>query len=141
VSLREKRVVLFDGVCNVCNALVLFIIDRDPREQYVFAPLQSALGESLLRRHGLESQDSVVLVEDGRAYSRSTAILRILAGLGGVWLFSWLGFLFPRLLRDAFYRWFARNRYGWFGKTDQCRVPTPELKRRFLSADAPAAEP
>jgi predicted DCC family thiol-disulfide oxidoreductase YuxK len=141
MSFEGKRLVLFDGVCNVCNALVLFIIDRDPREQFLFAPLQSALGESLLRQHGLEHQDSVVLLDGGRIYSHSTAILRILTGLGGLWLVSWLGFLFPRSLRDALYRWFARHRYGWFGKAEQCRVPTPELKRRFLSGDTPVTEP
>lgn len=139
VTLEDKRIVLFDGVCNVCNALILFVIDRDPREQFVFAPLSSELGRKLLREHGLAQQDSVVLVEGGRAYSHSTAILRIIARLRGAWFVFWAGFLLPRALRDVLYRWFARHRYAWFGKTEQCRIPTPELRRRFLDQVSPPA--
>jgi len=137
VGYEGKRLVLFDGVCNVCNALILFIIDRDPREQFVFAPLSSEIGRAALAKHGLAQPelDSVVLVEDGRAYSHSTAILRILGHLGGVWSLCWAGLVLPRFLRDWGYRYFARHRYAWFGKSDQCRVPTPELRRRFLASN------
>ncbi|MFT3923181.1 MAG: thiol-disulfide oxidoreductase DCC family protein [Myxococcales bacterium] len=136
MSFEGKRLVLFDGVCNVCNALILFIIDRDPREQFVFAPLSSELGRSVLAKHDLgPNLDSVVLVEDGRAFSHSTAILRILGRLGGVWRLFWAGFVLPRFARDWGYRYFARHRYAWFGKSDQCRVPTPELRRRFLASN------
>ncbi len=137
MDLNGKRLVLFDGVCNVCNALILFIIDRDPKEQFVFAPLSSELGQSVLSRYGLPTidPDTVVLVEGNRAYTRSTAILRILAKLRAPWMLLWLGFVVPRFARDAAYRYFARKRYAWFGKSDQCRVPTPELRRRFLATE------
>jgi predicted DCC family thiol-disulfide oxidoreductase YuxK len=133
---EDKCLVLFDGVCNVCDALVLYIIDRDPSEQFVFAPLSSELGRSLLAQHGMSALEfeSVVLIEGGRAFSHSTAVLRILARLGGLFSVFWLGFLLPSFLRNLGYRWFAKNRYRWFGKNDQCRVPTPELKRRFLAS-------
>lgn len=137
MDFNGKRLVLFDGVCNVCNALILFIIDRDPQEHFVFAPLSSELGQSVLTRHGLPAvdPDTVVLVENGQAYTRSTAILRILGRLRAPWRLLWLGFVVPRVLRDAAYRYFASHRYAWFGKSDQCRVPTPELKRRFLATN------
>jgi predicted DCC family thiol-disulfide oxidoreductase YuxK len=137
MDFEDKRLVLFDGVCNVCNALILFIVDRDPQEQFVFAPLSSELGQSVLRKYGFSTvdPDTVVLVENGQAYSRSTAILRILGRLKAPWMVFWLGFVVPRFLRDAAYRYFASHRYRWFGKTDQCRIPTPELRRRFLATN------
>lgn len=130
------HLVLFDGHCNFCNGAVLFIIDRDPRERFVFAPLQSEIGQAKLRDAGLDdpSFDSMVLVEGERVYVRSTAALRIALRLRGLWpLLGALGLLFPRFFRDAVYGAFAKRRYALFGKTDQCRVPTPELKRRFLA--------
>ena len=131
-----KRLVLFDGECNVCNGAVLFIIDRDLREEFLFAPLASDVGRRALAAHGLvdPTLDSLVLVEEGRAVTHSTAALRIMRRLSGLW--PWLApllLLVPRCARDAVYRAFARRRYGWFGKTDHCRVPTPELRRRFLA--------
>jgi predicted DCC family thiol-disulfide oxidoreductase YuxK len=137
VDLDGKRLVLFDGVCNVCNALILFIIDRDPKEQFVFAPLSSELAQSLLAKHGLPNvdPDTVVLVENDHAYTRSTAILRVMARLRPPWAVFWLGLIVPRFLRDLGYRYFASHRYAWFGKSDQCRVPTPELRRRFLATN------
>jgi predicted DCC family thiol-disulfide oxidoreductase YuxK len=132
-DLEGKRLVLFDGVCNVCDTLVMFIIDRDPDEKFVFAPLTSARAEKVLAEHRIPpNPDTVVLIEDGRSYRQSTAILRVLGSMRGIWKLAWLGFVFPRFVRDGFYRWFARNRYRWFGQLDQCRVPTPELKRRFV---------
>jgi predicted DCC family thiol-disulfide oxidoreductase YuxK len=137
MALDGKKLVLFDGVCNVCNALILFVIDRDPEEQFVFAALSSELGQRVLQEHGIEDLESVVLVENGQAYSRSTAILRILTRLRGPWFLLWAGFVLPRGLRDVLYRWFARHRYAWFGKSEQCRVPTPELRRRFVDQAVP----
>ncbi len=130
-----KLLVLFDGVCNLCNTFVLFLIDRDPQAKFVFAPLSSELGRSLLAKHKLEAPgfDSVVLVEGERAYSHSGAILRILSRLGGLWKLCWLGLVLPRFLRDWAYRSFAKQRYAWFGKSDMCRIPTPELRQRFVA--------
>lgn len=132
----SPHLVLFDGDCNFCNGVVLFIIDRDPRERFVFAPLQSAIGQGTLRDAGLAdpSFDSMVLVEGERVFVRSAAALRIALRLRGLWpLLGALGLLFPRFLRDAIYGAFARRRYALFGKSDRCRVPTPELRRRFLA--------
>lgn len=130
-----KSLVLFDGVCNVCNAAVLFVLDRDPREQFLFASLQSDLGQQVLRDHHISpTTDSVILVEEGRAYSCSTAALRIAKNLRWPWpIFYYLFTPLPRALRDAAYQYFARHRYAWFGKSDQCRIPTPELRRRMLN--------
>ena len=127
-------VLLFDGVCNFCNGAVNFIIDRDPRAQVKFASLQSDLGQRLMAEHSLAGTgiDSIVLVEDGVAHTHSTAALRVARNLVGwpSWI-AWLRFL-PSVLRDPFYKAFAKRRYSWFGKSDQCRVPTPEERARFL---------
>lgn len=132
---QEQRLVLFDGVCNFCNSAVLFIVDRDPAERFKFASLQSDAGQRVLQEHKCDPQiDSVVLVEGARTYLRSTAALRIAKALKFPWpilfyLFIWI----PRALRDAAYRYFATHRYQWFGKSDQCRIPTPELRRRIVA--------
>lgn len=130
-----KSLLLFDGVCNFCNWAILFIVDRDPKEHFVFASLQSELGQSTLREHGVTPDtDSVVLVENGTAYVCSDAGLRVAKGLRWPWPLVYFVFrLVPKPLRDAAYRYFASHRYAWFGKTDQCRIPTPELRRRMLT--------
>ena len=128
--------VLFDGVCNLCSGFVRFIVERDPTAHFRFASLQSEAGRALMREHGLEIGEgdpaSVVLVEDGRAYQRSTAALRIAWRLRFPWpLFAAL-VVVPRFVRDVVYDFVARHRYRWFGKKDVCMVPTPELRARFL---------
>jgi predicted DCC family thiol-disulfide oxidoreductase YuxK len=130
----DQRLVLFDGECNFCNGAVLFIVDRDPRERFVFASLQSDVGQASLKRHHCrEDLDSVVLVEQGEAYVCSTAALRIAKALRFPWpILFYLGMLVPLFIRNWMYRYFAKHRYQWFGKTDQCRIPTPELRRRML---------
>ena len=128
------RVVLFDGVCNVCNAAVNFIIDRDPAGKFRFASLQSDVGRRLSREHAIpEDLDTIAYIENGRAFTHSAAVLRIAKGLGGLWpaLFSLV--VLPRPVRDRAYRYFASHRYGWFGRTEACRVPTPEIRQRFLA--------
>ncbi|GAA4374536.1 thiol-disulfide oxidoreductase DCC family protein [Hymenobacter koreensis] len=128
-------IILFDGVCNLCHGLVQFIIERDPTGRFKFASLQSEAGQRLAPS-GINpdpaNPDSVVLVENGQVYTHSTAILRIMRHLPGLW--SWLaaGMVLPRFLRDAAYRFVARNRYRWFGKQESCWMPTPDLKARFL---------
>ena len=125
-------VVLFDGVCNLCDAAVTFIIDRDADAVFRFASLQSETGQRLTQQYGLENEDTVVLVADGRCYVRSTAALRIARRLDGAWPLLAALLVVPASLRDAAYRFIARHRYRWFGTRDACRVPTPELRRRFL---------
>ena len=130
-----EPIILFDGVCNLCNASVQFVIRHDPQARFKFAALQSATAEKLLQNCAFDraSLDSVILVEDGRVYIESDAALRIARKLGGAWsLFA--GFsIVPRPIRDAVYRFIARNRYRWFGKQESCMMPTPDLRARFLA--------
>lgn len=138
-SVNGTSIILFDGVCNLCNGAVLFIIDRDPAGRFRFAPLQSELAVGLLRSLGVAATelgaapDSIVLIEGDQVYSRSDAALRIAKGLRRPWpLLAW-GKVIPRAIRDWVYDLVARNRYSWFGREDACRVPTPELRQRFLA--------
>jgi predicted DCC family thiol-disulfide oxidoreductase YuxK len=130
----SRSVVLFDGVCNLCNQSILFVIDRDPRARFAFAPLQSTYAREALERQACGAGDlsTIVLLEDGKCYLRSTAALRIARRLSGAWPLLYGLIVVPRPLRDAVYGWVARNRYRWFGRTDACRIPTPELQSRFL---------
>jgi predicted DCC family thiol-disulfide oxidoreductase YuxK len=127
-------VILFDGVCNLCNAGVRFVIERDPAKRFRFAALQSDAAATILRQvqRGGELPDSVVLVENDRLYVRSTAALRVARRLRFPWSLAWGFIVVPRPLRDWVYDVVARKRYGWFGKRDACMVPTPELRERFL---------
>ena len=134
--MKEPLIVLFDGVCNFCHASVNFIIDHDPDDRFRFAPLQSPLGERLLVRFGLAGQriESVVLVEGNHCFIKSTAALRIARHLSWPWpLFSLL-IVLPSGLRDLPYDWLPRNRYRWFGRSDHCRMPSPQLRGRFLDS-------
>ena len=131
---KENPVIFFDGVCNLCNGAVAFIIKRDPKRKFRFAPLQSGAGQAFLKTHGkaTESFDTIILKEGGRWYSHSDAALRIARGLSGAWPLVYGFIILPRFLRDAVYRLIARNRYKWFGKQDACMIPTPELRELFL---------
>lgn len=130
----RHAVVLFDGVCNLCNGAVNFIIDRDPDGYFRFGALQSVEAAILLESSSLSTayQDSLVLVENGRWYVRSTAALRIARRLGGAWPLLYGLIFIPRPVRDLAYNFVARRRYRWFGRRESCRVPTPQLKQRFL---------
>lgn len=127
-------VILFDGVCNFCNGSVNFIIDNDPHDYFRFAALQSDVGQALLERFYLPRSDfdSIVLIEGGRIYVKSTAALRIARRLKFPLSLGGLLLLVPRLIRDIGYTIIAKNRYQWFGKQDQCRLPTPAIRARFL---------
>ncbi len=131
-------IIFFDGVCNLCNGFVQFIIRQDPGGRFRFAALQSEAGQALLAKYGLmppaggAELDSVLLLSGGQLYSHSSAVLRIARGLGGVWAWAGVGGLLPRAWRDALYRFVARNRYRWFGRQESCMLPTPALKSRFL---------
>jgi predicted DCC family thiol-disulfide oxidoreductase YuxK len=127
-------IVFFDGVCNLCNGSVQFIIARDPSNYFRFASLQSAAAERLLAEHGYDagSLSSVILLENGRMYERSTAALRIARRLAGGWWMLSVFTIVPRGVRDAIYEWIASNRYRWFGRRDECMIPTPEMRSRFV---------
>jgi predicted DCC family thiol-disulfide oxidoreductase YuxK len=127
-------VLLFDGVCNLCNGFVQFIIRRDPEGVFRFASLQSDTGQQLMEQHGFDPEEinTVILIDQGKVYTKSDVALQVVRKFGGLWpLFSALEVL-PKSIRDAIYDWVAKNRYRWFGKKDQCMIPTPELKARFL---------
>ncbi|MCB0713022.1 MAG: thiol-disulfide oxidoreductase DCC family protein [Ignavibacteriae bacterium] len=131
---ETSLLVLFDGVCNFCEGSVRFIIDRDPKGLFRFASLQSEFGQSLLQRQGRDPEEmsSVVLVQDDILYTKSAAALRIARRLRFPWpvLFGFI--ILPPFLRDFVYDYIARNRYKWFGKKEECMIPTPEIRERFL---------
>lgn len=144
VATETGDIVFFDGVCNLCNGAVQFIIDRDVGGGIRFAALQSDAAREILGPLGVKvigEPDSIVLVTSGGegaggriAYERSSAVLRIARKLSFPWpLLFYTGILMPRFLRDVFYKFVAKHRYGWFGKAASCRVPTPELRARFLA--------
>jgi predicted DCC family thiol-disulfide oxidoreductase YuxK len=133
----EDRVVLFDGVCNFCNGSVNFLLDHDRDHRLKFCAMQSDAGQSILAwaRLPRDQFDSLVFVERGRVYTKSTAILRIAWHLPWPWRLGGLGLLVPPFLRDWFYDRLALNRYALFGRTESCRMPTPEIARRFLGSE------
>lgn len=135
VAAGTGGVILFDGVCNLCNSSVNFVIDRDPAGYFRFAALQSEPGALLLRRHGLDEAflDGVVLIEAGRCYSKSGAVLRVARRLGWFWPLMALFLVIPPVIRDWVYGIVAKRRYRWFGQRESCRMPTPELESRFLT--------
>lgn len=128
--------VLFDGVCNLCNGTVQFILRHDPQGQFCFASQQSEVGQRLLAQHGIPASNalanSLVVIEGDRVWLESDAVLHILHRLGRVWSVLYLLRWLPKPLRDAAYRWLAHNRYHIFGKREACLVPPPEFAGRFL---------
>jgi predicted DCC family thiol-disulfide oxidoreductase YuxK len=132
-----SAIILFDGVCNFCNGAVNFIIERDRAGYFKFAPLQSEIGEKLLAEHGVNKieTDSVVLIEDGRVYTYSTAALRVARKLSGAWSWFYAFIVVPPFIRDFFYKLFAKYRYRMFGKQDACLLPTPDVRARFLATN------
>lgn len=129
-----SAVVLFDGVCNFCNGTVQFMIARDRAGYFRFAARQSETGVRLMSEYGIDPEvtDSVILIEDGKAFAHSTAALRIARKLDGVWPACFAFVIVPRPLRDAAYKLFARYRYQMFGKKDECMIPSPEIRARFI---------
>ena len=126
-------IVLFDGVCNFCNGAVNFIINRDHANRFKFAPLQSDLGLELRAKYQIDDKvDSIILVEDDKAFMHSTAGLRIAKGLGGIYYLAYIFIIVPAFIRDFVYKTFAKNRYRLFGKKDVCMMPTAEIRERFL---------
>lgn len=129
-----KSIILFDGVCNLCNASVTFVIQRDRSDQFRFAALQSELGLELISKFGInpEKTDSIVLIEEEAAYTKSTAALRISKKLSGAWPLLYGFIIIPKPFRDWVYGYIAKNRYRWFGKQESCMIPTPALRQKFL---------
>lgn len=135
----ENKVILFDGVCNLCNGAITFIIKRDKKDVFRYAPLQSEIGKKLAAKHDIDLQkvDSIILITNNKAVSKSTAALRIAQQLSGAWPLFMVFLIVPTFIRNGVYDFIARNRYKWFGKKDACMIPTPELKSKFLDYEAP----
>jgi predicted DCC family thiol-disulfide oxidoreductase YuxK len=128
-----SRIILFDGVCNLCNNSVQFIIKRDSAGYFKFASLQSETGQTLLKKHHLNTDlNSFVLIENETAYVKSSAALRVCSKLSGVWRILSIFRILPPFIRDLGYDYVAKNRYKWFGKKESCMLPLPEWKQRFL---------
>ncbi|AWV32155.1 thiol-disulfide oxidoreductase DCC family protein [Paenibacillus sp. FSL H7-0716] len=132
--MKDKSIVLIDGVCHLCQGVVRFIIPRDPEAKFLFAPLQNEIAAKLMKASGLQpgQLNTVILLENGVYYTESAAVLRIARKLRFPWPAAYVFILVPRPLRNALYRYVAKNRYRWFGRDEQCMLPTPEIKRRFL---------
>ena len=132
---RDKKIILFDGVCNLCNSAIQYVIKHDKKDIFRFVALQSELGMQILKHIGInpENSDSVILYEPGVAYYyKSTAALEIAKTLGGIFTFATLFKLIPTSLRNPIYDYVAKNRYKWYGKQESCMTPTLELKAKFL---------
>jgi predicted DCC family thiol-disulfide oxidoreductase YuxK len=132
--MQNDGIILFDGVCNLCNGVVVFIIKRDPASTFRFASLQSPAGQQLLKRFGLPMNqlNSFVYVKNNRAYLKSAAVLQVMKDLGGIWRMSAAFRILPRRFRDFVYDIVAKSRYHIFGRRNACMIPTPELRKRFL---------
>jgi predicted DCC family thiol-disulfide oxidoreductase YuxK len=133
--MNDDYILLFDGVCNLCNSVVQFVIVADKKKKIKFAPLQSEHGQSLLKKYQLPTDDfqSFVLFKKGRYYLKSSAVLHVLKELGSFWRLFYIFIIIPAPIRDFFYQIVARTRYRIFGKRDSCMIPTPELLQRFLT--------
>lgn len=130
----RSPILLFDGVCNLCNQSVQFSIRRDREGIIKYASLQSEKGQSLLQQFDLDTDvlKSVVFIDRNKAYTKSDAALRLVRYFDNPWKWATVFSIVPKFIRDAVYDWIARNRYRWFGKEESCWLPTPELKKRFL---------
>lgn len=128
-----NHIILFDGECNFCHDSVRFIIDRDTKRIFKFSSLQSETGQQLLAKHQVQQDlSSVVLLKDGRMYTKSSAALRIARELKGWWKLFFVFIIVPAPIRNVFYDVVSKNRYKWFGKQESCNVPSPEMRNRFL---------
>ena len=131
----DQPIILFDGVCNLCNGAVQFIIRHDKKKIFMFTSLQSETGQKLLAQYNLplDELNSFILIENSKAYTRSTGALKVAKKLNGIFPMLYSFIIIPKIFRNSIYDLVARNRYKWFGKKDECMIPTPQLKARFLN--------
>ncbi len=132
--MADKPIILFDGVCNLCNSSVQKIIKSDPKENFLFASLQGYNGQRLLQQFNLPQTNfnSFVLIQNNKAFTKSTAALMVAKQMNGFWKILYGFIIFPKFIRDWVYNIIANNRYKWFGKKESCMLPSPNLKNRFL---------
>ena len=130
----HSAVILFDGICNLCNASVQFIINRDSQSYFKFTALQSETGIGLQKKYKLpiDKWHSVILISNGKVYARSSAALNIAKKLSGATALLYVFIIVPPFLRNFIYDWIAKNRYKWFGKRNECMIPSPDLMSRFI---------
>lgn len=127
------KIILFDGVCNLCSGAVQWIIKHDKKNVFKFASLQSETGISLVKKYAIpENTDSVILINEEQVYVKSSAALHIAKYCSGLWPLLFAFIIVPPFIRNTVYDWVARNRYKWFGKKESCWIPTPELKQKFI---------
>lgn len=132
---KDKKIILFDGVCNLCDATVQFIIKRDKKDIFRFVPIQSVLGQQIIGHIGIDTTktDSIILYEPGNAYYyKAEAALKIAKRLGGIYTLLGAFSILPKWLSNKVYDYIARNRYKWYGKKNECMIPTPEMRAKFL---------
>ncbi|MFD2033357.1 thiol-disulfide oxidoreductase DCC family protein [Belliella marina] len=135
MRIQDKySIVLFDGVCNLCNNAIDFIIRNDKNDNFKVGALQDEAVKKILSDYTIDEEylDSLVLIQGDEVYYKSTAALKIGKELGGFWKLFYVGMILPRSLRDSIYDWVAKNRYKWYGKKETCRLPTAEEKAKFL---------
>ena len=135
-KIKNNRIIFFDGVCNLCNASVNFILKNDKKKRFVFASLQSDVAKDILLQFSKKklTLDTFIYVENGVLFEKSTAALKIAKQLRTPWPIFYVFMIIPKFFRDYIYTFIAKNRYNWFGKKASCMVPTPELKSRFLDS-------
>ncbi len=133
--MSAQPIILFDGVCNLCNRAVIFVIKRDKKNVIHFAPLQSDTAKALLANCNMQIEEmkTFVFIEKGEAYTQSTAALKVCRYLSGLWRLLYGFIIVPVFIRDGIYKWVAKNRYRWFGQKNECMIPTPELQAKFLN--------
>lgn len=132
---KDKKIILFDGVCNLCDSTVQYLIKRDNKDVFRFVALQSSLGKEIIDYIGIDTfkTDSIILYEPGKAYYyKAEAAIKIAAQLGGIYHLMKIFSILPKSFNNAVYDYVAKNRYKWYGKKDECMMPTPEMKAKFL---------
>ena len=128
-----KTLVLFDGYCNLCNGVVQFLLKRDKKEEFYFASLSWPVAEHLLRDYPkFQDVDSILVYRKGKLYDQSSAALKIADGMGALWPLMGVFWIIPKFIRDAVYRFIAKNRYKWFGKEATCMIPDKNVSNRFI---------
>ncbi|MDZ7898733.1 MAG: thiol-disulfide oxidoreductase DCC family protein [Arcicella sp.] len=135
---QNTQIILFDGVCNFCNSSINFIIDHDPEKNFKFAPLQSEFGQAILKQFNKNTEDfdSVILLKNSQLYQKAEAAVEVTKHLSGAWKYLAVFGILPTFFLNFFYDIIAKNRYKIFGKSEICRIPTPELRERFIIKDS-----
>lgn len=135
ITSNTNPVILFDGVCNLCNSSVQFVIKHDPKKKFRFASIQGDYGQQVLKQFHLppDSLNSFILLEDNQIYTHSTGALKVAKQLSGAWPLLYVFIIIPPFIRNVVYQFIANNRYKWFGKKESCAIPSPELKALFYN--------